>query len=146
MKTTAEDNLAVSDSEGAFGAIVSGDWFLVSPHMLIGAIGSVACFAWVFLALGSGAFASPSAIGLSGESGVYHLTFIVAFTISLLLSWSMAGVFSKRRAACLGVSVGLKAAGRGFSSTVSSAISWACFLLQLCARLWYLHVGFLRVH
>lgn len=111
MKTTAEDNLAVSDSEGAFGAIVSGDWFLVSPHMLIGAIGSVACFAWVFLALGSGAFASPSAIGLSGESGVYHLTFIVAFTISLLLSWAMAGVFSKRRAACLGVSVGLTAAG-----------------------------------
>lgn len=41
MKTTAGGNSAVSDSdsEGAFGAIVSGDWFLISPHILIGAVG-----------------------------------------------------------------------------------------------------------
>ena len=38
-------------------------WLLVNPRMLIGLVGTVACYGWAFLMLGTSAFV-PSAAGL----------------------------------------------------------------------------------
>ena len=63
MKSKSKDSsadLSRINQEESVGAIASGDWFLVSPHMLIGAVGAVACFAWAFLAMGTNAYASAA--------------------------------------------------------------------------------------
>lgn len=140
MKASVEGDSVVSesdsDSEGAFGAIISGDWFLVNPHMLIGAVGSVACLAGMFLILRSGVYASPSAVGLLGESGAYHLVFLAGFALSLVASWLLADAISARRGVFLGVSAALAAVGfacmRLFpASELSVAIGSALFGLGI---------------
>ena len=79
--------------------------------MLIGAVGSVACLAWVFLIFGSGVYASPSMTGILGEGGAYHLVFLFGLAVSLVVSWAMADVLSARRAASLGISAVLTCIG-----------------------------------
>ena len=83
MKSKSKDSSVDSNrinEEESVGAIASGDWFLVSPHMLIGVVGAVACFAWAFLAMGTNAYA-PAALENAGGGGI-------------ITSFSLQGLFA----------------------------------------------------
>lgn len=75
--------------EVSVDTIAPNDYFLISARMLIGSIGIAACFSWLFLAMGSDAYASPQLVGTLG-SGSYHFLLLAGLLCSLLLSWVAA--------------------------------------------------------
>jgi|GEM_PF-1744350 len=89
MKASQSDGSVAAIQDYSVGEIAQGDWFLISPHLLIGSLGSVAMFAWLFLSLGTYAYASPDLIGVAPD-GRYHFLFLSSLIVSLLVAWALA--------------------------------------------------------
>lgn len=70
-------------------------WLLVNPRMLIGLVGTVACYGWAFLMLGTSAFV-PSAAA-AGAAGGPHLCFVLGAMAALAITWALSDFFSRRR-------------------------------------------------
>ena len=86
------------------------EWVLVNPRMLIGLVGTIACYAWLFLMMGTSAFI-PSA-GLHSETlGGSHLCFTLGVIVSLATMWLFSDFFSARKPLQYGLALALAAAG-----------------------------------
>ena len=70
-------------------------WLLVNPRMLIGLVGTVACYGWAFLMLGTSAFV-PSASAASAAGGP-HLCFVLSAMAALACTWAFSDFFSSRK-------------------------------------------------
>lgn len=88
MIVGSNDGSAVS-TQDSVDAIAQGDLVLISPHLLVGSIGSVAFFAWLFLSLGTSAYASPALFDASPD-GRYQFLFLGSLIVSLLITWALA--------------------------------------------------------
>ena len=64
--------------------------------MLVGLVGAVACYAWLFIMLGTSAFL-PGAGGLDVASGAGHLACIVGVVAALFVSWAFSNALSAHR-------------------------------------------------
>ena len=71
-------------------------WLLVNPRMLIGLVGTVACYGWAFLMLGTSAFV-PSAAAAGAAAGGPHLCFVLGAMAALAITWALSDFFSRRR-------------------------------------------------
>ena len=72
------------------------EWLLVNPRILLGLFGFVACFGWLFLALGTSIYV-PFADLPSSIVGVFHLCFAVGICVSLLVSWLVSDFFARHK-------------------------------------------------
>lgn len=79
-----------SDADG------KDEWVLVNPRILVGLVGAVACFAWLFLMIGTTAFI-PLVDFESGIVGVSHLCFVIGVSVALTMTWGLSDWFSIHR-------------------------------------------------
>ncbi|MEG0302889.1 hypothetical protein [Gordonibacter sp.] len=73
-----------------------GEWLLVNPRMLVGLVGAVACYAWLFLMVGTSAFV-PYVDARSAVIGGAHFGFIVGAAVSLVVTWLLSDFFARRK-------------------------------------------------
>ena len=78
--------------------------------MLVGLVGAVACYAWLFIMLGTSAFL-PGAGGLDVASGAGHLACIVGVVAALFVSWAFSNALSAHRLVQFCLAAALAAAG-----------------------------------
>ncbi|WP_290995754.1 LuxR family transcriptional regulator [Gordonibacter sp.] len=72
------------------------EWVLVNPRMLLGLVGAVACYAWLFLMMGTSAFV-PFVGVLDGAVGGAHFCFAFGIMASLTITWFFSDFFSPRK-------------------------------------------------
>ncbi len=97
-------------SDASEGRQAAKDWILVNPRMLVGLVGAVACYAWLFIMLGTSAFL-PGAGGLDVASGAGHLACIVGVVAALFVSWAFSNALSAHRLVQFCLAAALAAAG-----------------------------------
>lgn len=71
-------------------------WLLVNARMLIGLVGAVACYAWLFLALGTSSFIPFSDLSSNTISGG-HLCFVFGVVLALLAVWRLSDWFASHK-------------------------------------------------
>lgn len=109
------------------GAKVGGGWILVNARILVGLVGAVACFSWLFVMLGTSIFI-PFADIASLATGVSHLAFLAGCCAVLLACWRFSDWFSSHRVAQIALAVVLTSAGcLGFSLYDFAATWYAAF-------------------
>ena len=83
-------------SDASEGKQAAKDWILVNPRMLVGLVGAVACYAWLFIMLGTPAFL-PGTGGLDVAASAGHLACIVGVVVALVAAWAFSNAFSAHR-------------------------------------------------
>ena len=73
-----------------------GEWLLVNPRMLVGLVGAVACYAWLFLMVGTSAFV-PYVDERSAVIGGSHFGFVVGAAASLVTTWLLSDFFARHK-------------------------------------------------
>ena len=88
--------------EGNHNAVSEGQaeqasgWLLVNPRILVGLVGAVACFAWLFLMVGTSAFIPY--VGLASPAvGSAHFLFVVGACVALFVTWAFSNELSSYR-------------------------------------------------
>lgn len=71
----------------------ASEWFLVNPRILVGLAGAIACYAWLFLAIGTTAFLPIESRSVD-SIGVGPLWFVVGATCALAGTWLFSNGFS----------------------------------------------------
>ena len=94
----------IMDGEGR------SEWVLVNPRMLIGLVGTIACYAWLFLTMGTSAFV-PFAGAHSETLGGFHLCFTLGIIVSLAGMWLFSDFFSAHKPFQYGFALALSAIG-----------------------------------
>lgn len=107
-----EDHAAGSPdaSEALEDERAAREWILVNPKMLVGLAGAAACYAWLFVMLGTSAFL-PGAGPLDAATGAGHLACVVGVVVALAACWALSDAFSSHRLVQLGLAAALTAAG-----------------------------------
>ena len=71
-------------------------WLLVNPRILVGLVGAVACFAWLFLMVGTSAVIPY--VGLASPAvGSAHFLFVVGACVALFVTWAFSNELSSYR-------------------------------------------------
>lgn len=107
--TTVAHEEDVAATESAQGDETSG-WVLVNSKMVVGLVGLVSCYAWLFLMVGTSAFvpfADDSGFGIGGG----HFLFVVGILCGLVVVWKCSNLFSAHRCAQLVLAAVLSVAG-----------------------------------
>lgn len=73
-----------------------GEWLLVNPRMLVGLVGAVACYAWLFLMIGTSAFV-PYVDARNAVIGGTHFGFVVGAAGSLIAIWLLSDFLARRK-------------------------------------------------
>lgn len=108
----------------------AGGWILVNARMLVGLVGAVSCFSWLFIMLGTSIFI-PFADLESAATGAAHLAFLGGCCATLLVCWRFSDWFSAHRV----VQVCLASA-----FTLAGCVGFSLYEL---AATWYGAFGFL---
>lgn len=86
-------------------------WKTFNAQTLIGFVGAVACYAWLFMALALPVFL-PSTIAVDSlMDGWTRLCFVLGASLSLCCVWLCADAFAKRTGLCYALSVACGCAG-----------------------------------
>lgn len=78
------------------GPAHTGGWIMVNPRILIGLVGVVACYGWLFLMLGTSVFfpqTDPAELVSSGA----HLSFVGGACAALLVTWRFSDALVAHR-------------------------------------------------
>lgn len=102
---------------------IKNEWLLVSPRIMVGFIGAVACFVWLFLTLATSALI-PFADATSPIIGVVHFCFVGGISLALLLVWAAADFFSNHKVMHFGLAVVCTLVGCAGFGIVSIVQSW----------------------
>ena len=108
-------------------------WILVNPRILIGLIGVVACYGWLFLMLGTSAFfplADPEGL----VSGGAHLAFVGGACLGMAAVWYFSDALTAHRMTHFVISAVLTAAGLAGMWVLqgSSSLLWLPTLASGC--------------
>lgn len=99
-----------------------GGWILVNARILVGLIGAIACFSWLFVMLGTSIFI-PFADLEGVATGAAHLSFLAGCCTALLACWKFSDWFSAHRVAqvcCAAVFTFVGCAGLSFYELAAS--------------------------
>lgn len=111
------------------------DWILVNPRMLVGLVGAVACYAWLFIMLGTSVFLGDASVSDEAISAG-HVSCVVGVIVALAISWAFSNAFSGHRLVQFGLAVILACAGC-VGSYFAGVYLWAVSLSSL-----FLGMGF----
>ena len=103
----------------------AGGWILVNARILIGLIGAVSCFSWLFIMLGTSIFI-PFADLENVATGVAHLAFLVGCCTALLVCWKCSDWLSSHRIAQICLAAVFTFIGCLGFSFYELASSWYC--------------------
>lgn len=79
-------------------------WFMVNPQVLVGFVGAIFCYAWLFLMLGTPAFIPNTPFsGVLG--GFEHFSFVIGVCLGLLGTWAVSDILAIRKPVQLLISV-----------------------------------------
>jgi len=88
--------MTISELSSKKVSTANNQWLLVNPCIMIGFIGAISSFVWLFLALSTSVYV-PHAEFSNTLVGIVHVSFAVGLASSLLISWIGSNFFSKNR-------------------------------------------------
>ncbi len=99
-----------SESASGFQNEQTSGWLLVNSRIMVGLVGAIACYTWLFLAIGTSAFL-PIESRSAETIGIGPLCFVVGAACSLICSWAFSNEFSSHKILQFAVAVACSFAG-----------------------------------
>lgn len=101
----------------------AGGWILVNARILVGLVGAVSCFSWLFVMLGTSIFI-PFADLENAATGIAHLAFLAGCCAMLLVCWKFSDWLSTHRIVQVGLAAVFALVGCVGFSFYELAASW----------------------